>query len=109
MGLCPNPRDLTPSGQNACGQVKLPRHSSSQVGAQVPSPDRLTLRLALNRIAGLCRDIYSAVPFVTEAIRKRCQMAVPFRHPASGGTAREKDWIRRPDSCGSATYVCDQG
>ncbi len=45
------------------------RHSSNQVGAQVPSPDCLILRPALNRITGPCRDIYSAVTSVTEGIR----------------------------------------
>src|SRR3954466_14673623 len=47
----------------------LPRHSGDQVGAQVPSPDCLTLRLASNRIPTFRWDIYSAVTFVTEAMR----------------------------------------
>ncbi len=53
------------------GAGKLPRHSGNHVGAQVPSPDCLILRLALNSIAGLSTDIYSAVTSVTEAIRKK--------------------------------------
>jgi hypothetical protein len=68
MGRCPKPRDLTPSSQNAWGS-KLPRHSGGQIGAQVPSPDCLTLRLASNRIPTFRWGIYSAVTFVTEAIR----------------------------------------
>src|SRR3954465_10018791 len=53
------------------GAGGLPRHSGDQVGAQVPSPDCLTLRLASNRIPTFRWDIYSAVTFVTEAIRTK--------------------------------------
>src|SRR4051812_4868461 len=53
------------------GAGRLPRHSGDQVGAQVPSPDCLTLRLASNRIPTFRWDIYSAVTFVTEAIRPK--------------------------------------